>query len=65
MYCLPQWHFFLFRDTHLNKVYIQKTGEEAPIELTVDAFIPLFGLSPKLGPIGAWGLPLNQSLLLE
>ena len=51
-------------DTHLNKVYIQKTGEEAPIELTVDAFIPLFGLSPKLGPIGAWGLEIEKNAIV-
>ncbi|RTQ49146.1 NAD(P)/FAD-dependent oxidoreductase [Hymenobacter gummosus] len=26
--------------------------------LNVDSFIPLFGLTPKLGPIGEWGLEL-------
>lgn len=29
-------------------------------QLTVDHFIPLFGLSPKLGPIGEWGLGLEK-----
>ncbi|PJJ54874.1 NAD(P)/FAD-dependent oxidoreductase [Hymenobacter chitinivorans] len=28
--------------------------------LPVDAFIPLFGLTPKLGPIGDWGLELED-----
>ncbi|UOQ72287.1 NAD(P)/FAD-dependent oxidoreductase [Hymenobacter cellulosilyticus] len=28
--------------------------------LHVDAFIPLFGLTPKLGPIGEWGLELED-----
>lgn len=27
----------------------------------VDNFIPLFGLSPKLGPIADWGLEINRS----
>ena len=43
---------------------IQKTGEEIPIELTVDAFIPLFGLSPKLGPIGSWGLEIEKNAIV-
>tara|TARA_B110000977_G_C11087662_1_gene495392 strand:- start:4777 stop:5835 length:1059 start_codon:yes stop_codon:yes gene_type:complete len=51
-------------NTHLNKVRIQKTGEEIPIELTVDAFIPLFGLSPKLGPIGSWGLEIEKNAIV-
>ncbi|OON66214.1 NAD(P)/FAD-dependent oxidoreductase [Hymenobacter sp. CRA2] len=28
--------------------------------LAVDSFIPLFGLTPKLGPIGEWGLELED-----
>ena len=28
-----------------------------------DHFIPLFGLSPKLGPIANWGLNLNENLI--
>jgi thioredoxin reductase (NADPH) len=28
--------------------------------ITVDSFIPLFGLTPKLGPIGDWGLELED-----
>jgi thioredoxin reductase (NADPH) len=51
-------------NTHLNKVRIQKRGEEIPIELTVDAFIPLFGLSPKLGPIGSWGLEIEKNAIV-
>ncbi len=51
-------------DTQLNKAFIQKAGEEAPIELSVDAFIPLFGLSPKLGPIGAWGLEIEKNAIV-
>ncbi len=28
-----------------------------------DIFLPLFGLSPKLGPIGAWGLILDKAAI--
>lgn len=38
-----------------------KVGEDQKIE--VDHFIPLFGLSPKLGPIGEWGLNINKSAI--
>ncbi|TGD81175.1 NAD(P)/FAD-dependent oxidoreductase [Hymenobacter wooponensis] len=31
-----------------------------PETLHVDSFIPLFGLTPKLGPIGEWGLELED-----
>ena len=51
-------------DTQLNQAFIQKAEEEAPIELSVDAFIPLFGLSPKLGPIGAWGLEIEKNAIV-
>jgi thioredoxin reductase (NADPH) len=30
-------------------------------QLSVDHFIPLFGLSPKLGPIAQWGLALDKN----
>ena len=32
-------------------------------ELKVDHYIPLFGLSPKLGPIGEWGLNIHRSAI--
>ncbi len=31
--------------------------------LEVDNFIPLFGLSPKLGPIGNWGLEIEKNAI--
>jgi thioredoxin reductase (NADPH) len=31
--------------------------------LEVDHFIPLFGLSPKLGPIGEWGLNIDKNAI--
>jgi thioredoxin reductase (NADPH) len=38
----------------------KKEGEK---ELNVDHYIPLFGLSPKLGPIGEWGLNIHRSAI--
>lgn len=32
-------------------------------EIECDAFIPLFGLSPKLGPIGNWGLEIEKNAI--
>ena len=49
------------KDT-LEAVVIQKTGGEELI-LSVDDYIPLFGLSPKLGPIGDWGLEIEKNAI--
>jgi thioredoxin reductase (NADPH) len=43
-------------------VVIEKKGEEAFI-LDVDHFIPLFGLSPKLGPIANWGVEIEKNAI--
>lgn len=32
-------------------------------ELYADAWLPLFGLSPKLGPIGDWGLEIEKNAI--
>ncbi|MEP0265260.1 NAD(P)/FAD-dependent oxidoreductase [Dokdonia sp.] len=48
-------------DQKLESVTVQK-GEEA-IEIAVDHFIPLFGLSPKLGPIADWGLEIEKNAI--
>ncbi len=43
----------------LQEVKIKnKEGEEKTLE--ADYFIPLFGLSPKLGPIADWGLSIDK-----
>lgn len=48
----------------LETVLIRKTtNAKEDIELAVDAFIPLFGLSPKLGPIGDWGLEIEKNAI--
>ncbi len=40
---------------------VQNGGEEFTIE--ADHFIPLFGLSPKLGPIANWGLEIEKNAI--
>ena len=43
-------------------VAVEKKGEDAFI-VDADHFIPLFGLSPKLGPIGNWGLSIEKNAI--
>lgn len=49
-------------DTHLEKVHVVNKAKEEKI-LDADYLIPLFGLSPKLGPIGEWGLNIEKSAI--
>lgn len=44
----------------LGSVFIQD-GDKNISELATDCLIPLFGLSPKLGPIAEWGLDIDKS----
>ena len=43
-------------------VAVEKKGENSFI-VDADHFIPLFGLSPKLGPIGNWGLSIEKNAI--
>lgn len=47
---------------HLEQIIVQGRTNGA-ISLQADHFIPLFGLSPKLGPIADWGLDIEKSAL--
>ena len=47
---------------HLTAVGI-KHSTKGDIHLETDYFIPLFGLSPKLGPIGNWGLEIEKNAI--
>ena len=38
-------------------------NKDETIHLEADHFIPLFGLSPKLGPIGNWGLEIEKNAI--
>jgi thioredoxin reductase (NADPH) len=48
---------------HLEKLTITESNETVT-EIDCDYFIPLFGLSPKLGPIKEWGLDLGKESIL-
>jgi len=52
-------------DENLKSITVKKgKGEDEEIfEIETDAFIPLFGLSPKLGPIGNWGLEIEKNAI--
>ncbi|WP_068597399.1 NAD(P)/FAD-dependent oxidoreductase [Vaginella massiliensis] len=46
-------------DEKVERLTIEKEGETFEIE--TDFFIPLFGLTPKLGPIAEWGLEIEKN----
>ncbi|MGI4762470.1 MAG: NAD(P)/FAD-dependent oxidoreductase [Janthinobacterium lividum] len=50
-------------DEMLQQVTITGNNGEAET-VPLDAFVPLFGLTPKLGPIGDWGLDLENDAVL-
>jgi len=46
---------------HLESIDIEENGAHRTIP--TDYFIPLFGLTPKLGPIGDWGLDIEKNAI--
>lgn len=46
----------------LNEVHIEG-ADKSVTTMTTDYLIPLFGLSPKLGPIADWGLNIDKSAI--
>ncbi len=51
-------------DEKLEALVVQKNGDSPKdIRVVVDNFIPLFGLSPKLGPLGDWGLEIEKNAI--
>ncbi|GMN06929.1 NAD(P)/FAD-dependent oxidoreductase [Croceitalea sp. MTPC5] len=50
-------------EANLTAVTVQKTDTKETIEIAIDDFIPLFGLSPKLGPIADWGLEIEKNAI--
>ena len=40
-----------------------KASDNSETDIQTDYFIPLFGLSPKLGPISNWGLEIEKSAI--
>lgn len=54
----------LYGDEHLEAVVVKHNdSEKGETYVEVDNFIPLFGLSPKLGPIGDWGLEIERNAI--
>lgn len=45
----------------LESVVLEKEGEK--IKIDTDYLIPLFGLTPKLGPIANWGLEIDKNAI--
>ncbi|GGG36484.1 ferredoxin--NADP reductase [Croceivirga lutea] len=50
-------------DDILTSVTVKKTTTEEETQIVVDNFIPLFGLSPKLGPLADWGLEIEKNAI--
>jgi thioredoxin reductase (NADPH) len=48
-------------DGQLHSVTVQ--AKEGVQQLAVNAMLPFFGLTMKLGPIADWGLNLNENLI--
>lgn len=48
-------------DGKIEGLEIEKDGEKFTLE--TNYFIPLFGLSPKLGPIANWGLEIERNAI--
>ncbi|MDO4224840.1 MAG: NAD(P)/FAD-dependent oxidoreductase [Bergeyella zoohelcum] len=48
-------------DGHLQAISVNKEGEE--FDLETDYFIPLFGLTPKLGELANWGLEIEKNAI--
>jgi len=46
---------------HLESIIIEENGAQRTI--STDYFIPLFGLTPKLGPIANWGLEIEKNAI--
>ena len=54
----------LYGDDHLEAVAVRfNRPEKGESYVETDFFIPLFGLSPKLGPIGNWGLDIEKNAI--
>jgi thioredoxin reductase (NADPH) len=49
-------------DSKLDSILIQ-TKDLGDVELALDNWMPLFGLTPKLGPIANWGLEIEKNAI--
>ncbi|MEW6772828.1 MAG: NAD(P)/FAD-dependent oxidoreductase [Bacteroidota bacterium] len=53
----------LYGNGHLEKLVVTNIKTNERTEIETDYFIPLFGLSPKLGPIENWGLEIEKNAI--
>ena len=49
-------------ENNLESITIQNSDKSTQ-DIQTDFFIPLFGLSPKLGPISSWGLDIEKNAI--
>ena len=47
----------------LQNLNVKNNVDDEVISLEADYWIPLFGLTPKLGPIANWGLNLDKNAI--
>lgn len=47
----------------LEAIMVEQDGNPS-FQISTDFFIPLFGLAPKLGPIGDWGLVIENNAIV-
>jgi thioredoxin reductase (NADPH) len=45
----------------LNEVEVAINGQDENLLIHTDHWLPLFGLSPKLGPLSEWGLQIDKN----
>lgn len=50
----------VYGNGHLQSVAIENSKTQDALTIDTDFLIPLFGLSPKLGPIADWGLNVDK-----
>ena len=50
-------------EDQLEAISLENVQTGLSTEIACDAFIPLFGLSPKLGPLSEWGLEIEKNAI--
>jgi len=54
----------LIGDDRIEGIRVKQNGDqEQEFTIACDHFVPLFGLSPKLGPIANWGLEIEKNAI--
>ncbi|WP_420378274.1 NAD(P)/FAD-dependent oxidoreductase [Gilvibacter sp.] len=53
----------LHGEDQLTAVTVTNSNTQEESKIEIDNFIPLFGLSPKLGPIADWGLEIEKNAI--